>query len=39
MLKSTSSRLAAFAAALGLAAGGAAALGAATDAAPPFQDC
>jgi hypothetical protein len=39
MLDSTTSRLAAFAAALALAGGGAAAVGAATDARPPFQDC
>jgi hypothetical protein len=39
MLNSTPSRLAAFAAALALLGGGAAAVGAATDAAPPFQDC
>src|SRR5436190_747535 len=39
MLSSTSSRLAAFAASLAIAAGAAAAVGAATDATPPFQDC
>jgi hypothetical protein len=39
MLTSTPSRLAAFAAALALLGGGAAAVGAATDATPPFQDC
>jgi hypothetical protein len=39
MLDSTTSRLAAFAAALALAGGGAAAVGAATGAEPPFQDC
>jgi hypothetical protein len=39
MLTSTASRLAAFAAGLALLGGGAAAVGAATDAAPPFQDC
>ena len=39
MFASTTSRLAAFAAALALLGGGAAALGASTDAKPPFQDC
>jgi hypothetical protein len=39
MLDSTTSRLAAFAAVLALAGGGAAAVGAATDAKPPLQDC
>ena len=39
MLTSTASRLAAFAAGLALLGGGAAAVGAATDATPPFQDC
>src|SRR3954451_8863358 len=39
MLISTASRLAAFAAGLALLGGGAAAVGAATDATPPFQDC
>ncbi|MEA2169670.1 MAG: hypothetical protein QOF76_2970, partial [Solirubrobacteraceae bacterium] len=39
MLSSTTSRLAAFAVALAFAAGAAAAVGAATDATPPFQDC
>jgi hypothetical protein len=39
MLDSTTSRLAAFAAALALLGGGSAAVGAATDATPPFQDC
>ena len=39
MLKTTASRLAAFAAGLALAAGSAAAIGAATGATPPFQDC
>lgn len=39
MLDSTTSRLAAFAAVLALAGGGAAAVGAATGAEPPFQDC
>lgn len=39
MLTKTSSRLAAFAAGLALAGGAAAAVGAATDADPPFQDC
>ena len=39
MLSSTASRLAAFAAGLALLGGGAAAVGAATDATPPFQDC
>jgi len=39
MLTSTLSRLAAFAAGLALLGGGAAAVGAATDATPPFQDC
>jgi hypothetical protein len=39
MLESTTSRLAAFVAALALAGGGAAAVGAATGAEPPFQDC
>jgi hypothetical protein len=39
MLTSTVSRLAAFAAGLAIAGGAAAAVGAATDATPPFQDC
>ncbi len=39
MLTSTASRLAAFAAGLALLGGGAAAVGAATDATPPLQDC
>ena len=39
MLKTTASRLAAFSAVLALAAGSAAAIGAATGATPPFQDC
>ena len=39
MLSKTSSRLAAFAAGLTIIGGGAAAVGAATDAKPPFQDC
>lgn len=39
MLTSTTSRLAAFAAGLTILAGGAAAVGAAADIAPPFQDC
>jgi hypothetical protein len=39
MLTSTASRLAAFAAGLALLGGGAAAVGAATNASPPFQDC
>jgi hypothetical protein len=39
MLNSTLSRLAAFAAVLAIAGGGAAAVGAATGAEPPFQDC
>ncbi|HEX8103197.1 MAG TPA: hypothetical protein VF533_11330 [Solirubrobacteraceae bacterium] len=39
MLASTTARLAAFAAGLALVGGGAAGVGAATDAAPPFQDC
>ena len=39
MLKTTTSRLAAFATGLALAAGAAAAIGAATGATPPFQDC
>ena len=39
MLTSTASRLAAFAAGLALLGGGAAAVGAATDATPPFQNC
>lgn len=39
MLKTTASRLAAFAAGLALAAGAAGAIGAATGATPPFQDC
>jgi hypothetical protein len=39
MLKTTASRLAAFATGLALAAGSAAAIGAATGATPPFQDC
>ena len=39
MLNSTASRLAAFAAGLVILAGAAAGVGAATDAAPPFQDC
>jgi hypothetical protein len=39
MLSSTASRLAAFAAGLALLGGTAAGVGAATDAAPPFQDC
>lgn len=39
MLSSTASRLAAFAAALALIGAGAAGVGAATDTAPPFQDC
>jgi hypothetical protein len=39
MLKTTSSRLAAFATGLALAAGSAAVIGAATGATPPFQDC
>jgi hypothetical protein len=39
MLKTTASRLAAFAAGLALAAGSAAAIGAATGVTPPFQDC
>jgi hypothetical protein len=39
MLTSPASRLAAFAAGLALLGGGAAAVGAATDATPPFQDC
>ncbi len=39
MLKTTTSRLAAFATGLALAAGSAAAIGAATGATPPFQDC
>jgi hypothetical protein len=39
MLKTTASRLAAFSAGLALAAGSAAAIGAATGATPPFQDC
>ena len=39
MLKTTVSRLAAFATGLALAAGSAAAIGAATGATPPFQDC
>jgi hypothetical protein len=39
MLDSTTSRLAAFAAVLALAFAGAAAVGAATDATPPLQDC
>ena len=39
MLASTASRLAAFAAGLVIAGGAAAGVGAATDTAPPFQDC
>ena len=39
MLKTTASRLAAFSTGLALAAGSAAAIGAATGATPPFQDC
>ncbi len=39
MLKTTASRLASFAAGLALAAGTAGAIGAATGATPPFQDC
>jgi hypothetical protein len=39
MLSSIPSRLAAFAAGLAVVGGGAAALGATTDATPPFQDC
>jgi hypothetical protein len=39
MFTSSTSRLAAFAAGLALAAGGAATIGAATGATPPFQDC
>ncbi len=39
MLTSTASRLGAFAAALAVAGGAAAGMGAATDARPPFQDC
>ncbi|MBV9195829.1 MAG: hypothetical protein JO168_16950 [Solirubrobacterales bacterium] len=39
MLKTTASRLAAFSAGLALAAGSAAAIGAATATTPPFQDC
>jgi hypothetical protein len=39
MLTSTTSRLTAFVAGLALLGGGAAAVGAATDATPPFQDC
>lgn len=39
MLNTTTSRLAAFAAGLALVGGGAAAIGAATEATPPFQDC
>jgi hypothetical protein len=39
MLSSPASRLAAFAATLALVGGAAAGVGAATDAAPPFQDC
>ncbi len=39
MLTSTTSRLAAFAAGLAVLGGAAAGVGAATDAAPPFQDC
>jgi hypothetical protein len=39
MLTSTASRLVAFAAVLALLGGGAAAVGAATEATPPFQDC
>jgi hypothetical protein len=39
MLNSTASRLAAFAAGLVILSGAAAGVGAATDAAPPFQDC
>lgn len=39
MLTTTSSRLVAFAAALAVLAGAAAAVGSATDATPPFQDC
>lgn len=39
MLSSPASRLAAFAAGLGLIGGGAAAVGAATNPTPPFQDC
>ena len=39
MLKTTASRLAAFSVGLALAAGSAAAIGAATGATPPFQDC
>jgi hypothetical protein len=39
MLKTTASRLTAFATGLALAAGSAAAIGAATGATPPFQDC
>lgn len=39
MLKTTASRLAAFATGLALAAGSAGAIGAATGATPPFQDC
>ena len=35
----TSTRLVAFAAGLAILGGGAAAIGAATDATPPFQDC
>lgn len=39
MFKTTASRLAAFSAGLAIAAGSAAAIGAATGATPPFQDC
>jgi hypothetical protein len=39
MFKTTFSRLAAFSTGLALAAGSAAAIGAATGATPPFQDC
>ncbi|MGB0093663.1 MAG: hypothetical protein WBP81_14180 [Solirubrobacteraceae bacterium] len=39
MFKTTVSRLAAFSTGLALAAGSAAAIGAATGATPPFQDC
>jgi hypothetical protein len=39
MLKTTTSRLASFSAALALAAGAGGAIGAATGATPPFQDC
>ena len=39
MLTKTSTRLVAFAAGLAILGGGAAAIGAATDATPPFQDC